>query len=86
MDLEHKQDILDQFMRQKSLSIATFVGTVCEDKKAFQCDTCDYSFSHKPQLERHTEAVYEVHTIKFLNKRRHFNVIFMITAFLRHLT
>ena len=46
-------------MNEENLSKTTFVVTVREEKKAFQCNICNYSFYHKPNLKRHIESVHE---------------------------
>ena len=63
---------LDQFMKERSHSIAMIVGklflknglnvhikSVHEEKKPFKCDDCGAAFSRKSNLNRHIESVHE---------------------------
>ena len=43
---------------QQALSLEEHISTVHEGKKAFECESCDKSFSHKQTLKEHDNRVH----------------------------
>ena len=72
-------------MNEENLSNATFVVTVHEEKKAFQCNICNYSFYHKPNLNQFMrEKIFQIQHLwlQFIKNRRLWEMIFVIKTFL----